>query len=219
MPSRYDLVVFDWDCTLMNSAARIVRCLQRAADDIGQPVPKAAAIQNIIGLGLPEAFRRLFGAISEAVSIELTTAYRRHWQDPQVAASALFSGAQAMLERLQSEGYRLAIATGKGRQGLDQVLQETCLAAYFAATRCADECHSKPHPQMLQEILIDLDTQPERALVIGDTTYDMQMAVLAGVDAAGVAHGVHTATDLQAAGARVVFAELSEIPDWLRTVA
>ena len=199
----------------MDSAARIVHCLQQAAITLDQPQPPAAAIRDIIGLGLPEAIRRLFGPVSDSLSNDLILAYRNHWHDPQIAASALFPGALSLLDSLQQAGYLLAIATGKGRQGLDQVLLDTKLSAYFQVTRCADECHSKPHPQMVQEIMTDLDTPAADALVIGDTTYDMQMAKNAQVDAAGVAYGVHAPQTLLDQGALVIFETLSEVPDWL----
>ena len=216
MSNRYSLIIFDWDCTLMDSAARIVHCLQQAATTLDQPQPTDSAIRDIIGLGLPEAIHRLFGPVSDTLSNDLVKAYRQHWHDPQIAASALFPGALAMLDRLQQAGYLLAIATGKGRQGLDQVLQDTGLTAYFQATRCADECHSKPHPQMVQEIITDLDTPMAQALMIGDTTYDMHMAQNAQVDAAGVAYGVHAPNNLIQHGALVIFETLSEIPPWLQ---
>jgi phosphoglycolate phosphatase len=215
MPNHYDLIIFDWDCTLMDSAARIVHCLQQAANTVNQPIPNASAIRHTIGLGLPEAIRHVFGSVNDAVSANLITAYRDHWHDHQIAASALFPGAINMLKTLQAEGYLLAIATGKGRQGLNQALQDTQLTDFFQATRCADECLSKPNPQMIQEIIVDLDTTLNRTLMVGDTTYDMQMAANAKVDAIGVSYGVHAPAQLTAEGALAIVETLSEIPNWL----
>jgi phosphoglycolate phosphatase len=208
---NYDLIVFDWDGTLMDSAARIVTCLQMAAAEVELPVPTVAASRDIIGLGLDEAMGRLFPGVGLAARDALVAVYRRHWLDDKVAASPMFDGAVTLVQALHAEGRLLAVATGKSRRGLDRALGESGLGPLFHATRCADEAHSKPHPQMLQDILTDLDTQPESALVIGDTEYDMQMARSAGVDAIGIEHGVHDRERLLAHGAQRCVADLFEL--------
>ena len=216
MSNRYELVVFDWDGTLMNSEARIVACMQRAAADAGFPVPTRASARDIIGLGMREAVERLFPT-AETQGIEtLIGAYRGHWLGDEVEAETMFSGALELVSGLHEAGYLLAVATGKSRQGLDKAFAESGLGVYFHASRCADETFSKPHPQMLEEILTDLDTSPSAALVIGDTEYDMQMAKNAGVEAVGVAHGVHAAERLLAQGALRCFDDLDEFSGWLQ---
>jgi phosphoglycolate phosphatase len=212
----YELIVFDWDGTLMDSEARIVACMQRAARDVGHPVPSAAAARDIIGLGLDAAVARLFGEIPGAEIERLVAAYRAHWLGDEVAPATMFAGAQALVRGLRDAGYLLAVATGKSRRGLDKSLAESGLTACFHVTRCADETFSKPHPRMLEEILIDLDTKPARALMIGDTEYDMQMAQSARVPAVGVSHGVHDAGRLLRLGALRCFDDLFELADWLQ---
>jgi len=211
----YELLVFDWDGTLMDSEHRIVTCMQLAAADTGQPVPEDAAARNIIGLGMREAVSTLFPQLEAAQVNGIIDAYREHWLDEQIPASSLFPGAQAVLRSLSNAGYLLAVATGKSRRGLDKVLDETGLGELFHMTRCADEAYSKPHPQMLEDILTDLDTSPANALVIGDTEYDMQMAANARVDAVGVVHGVHSRERLLAHGALTVLDHLNELTLWL----
>lgn len=212
---KYELIVFDWDGTLMDSEARIVTCMQRAADDTGYPRPLDQAVREIIGLSLETAIKRLFPGSDDARVGRITEAYRVHWLGDDVPQSALFSDAGRVIEMLSQHGYLLAIATGKSRRGLDKVLQETGLGPLFHASRCADEAFSKPHPQMLEDILIDLDTKPSRALLIGDTEYDMQMAGNAGVDALGVVHGVHAPERLREHGALGVLNNLAELLPWL----
>lgn len=215
MSKRYELVVFDWDGTLMDSEVRIVTCMQLAARDAGFPVPADAAARDIIGLGMTEAVERLFPAADKQGVDALVTAYRGHWLGDGVEEATMFSGALELVSELHRTGHLLAVATGKSRRGLDKSLEETGLGAFFHATRCADETFSKPHPQMLEEILTDLDMSPAAALVIGDTEYDMQMACNARVDAVGVSHGVHTKERLLAQGALQCFDDLHQISGWL----
>jgi len=216
MNKKYQLIVFDWDGTLMDSEARIVTCMQRAARDVDMPVPDHAATRDIIGLGLAEAVQRLFPAADARGLEALIGAYRHHWLGDEIQPAAMFAGAHEMVEELHRAGCLLAVATGKSRRGLDKVLEESGLAGFFHASRCADETFSKPHPQMLQEILTDLDTHPAAAVVVGDTEYDMQMARNAGVDALGVAHGVHASDRLLAYGAITCFDDLFGLAAWLR---
>jgi phosphoglycolate phosphatase len=214
MDKQYALIVFDWDGTLMDSAGRIVTCLQRAATDVGLPVPSVAASRDIIGLGLDQAMPKLFPDANRASLDALVDAYRTHWLDDRVAAAPMFDGARALVSGLHGEGRLLAVATGKSRRGLDRALGESGLGDYFHATRCADEAHSKPHPQMLEEILTDLDTRPDEALMVGDTEYDMQMARSAGVNALGIEHGVHSRERLLQSGALACVADLFALSAW-----
>lgn len=215
MKDRFDLIVFDWDGTLMDSEFRIVSCMQRAADDVGVPVPTDGAARDVIGLGLTEAVMRVFPQAEPDQVGCLIAAYRRHWQSGEIAPATLFDGAQALIEGLHGRGHLLAVATGKSRRGLDKALDETGLGRFFHASRCADEACSKPHPQMLQEILVDLETAADAAVVVGDTEYDMQMAHNARVSAVGVAHGVHSAERLASHGALLCFDDLFQLSDWL----
>ena len=215
MSKRYELVVFDWDGTLMNSEARIVSCMQRAAADSGFPVPSPAAARDIIGLGMTEAVARLFPGAALPRVDTLINAYREHWLGNEIEAETMFGGALDVVSGLHRSGYLLAVATGKSRRGLDKAFEESGLGTFFHASRCADETFSKPHPQMLEEILTDLDMAPADALVIGDTEYDMQMAGNAQVDAVGVSHGVHSAERLLAHGALRCFDDLNQFSGWL----
>lgn len=216
MKRRFPLVVFDWDGTLMDSEARIVACMQRAAGDMDMPIPSDAEARDIIGLGLEQAVTRLFpGAGADDIE-RLVVTYRQHWLGDDVVASQMFAGSVELVETLHAEGYLLAVATGKSRQGLDKSLVESGLTRFFHVTRCADEAFSKPHPQMLEEILSDLDTPPADAVMIGDTEYDMQMARSAGVAGVGVSHGVHSVERLLANGARACFDDLFQLSRWLR---
>lgn len=215
--SKYELVVFDWDGTLMDSEVRIVTCMQRAAQDTGSPIPSDAAVREIIGLSMERAVEQLFPGIDEKSLPAFIEAYRVHWLGDEVPHSALFPGAEETVRSLAEQGYLLAIATGKSRRGLDAVLQQTGLGELFHVSRCADEAFSKPHPQMLQDILTDLNTQADQAVMIGDTEYDMQMAANAGVDAVGVVHGVHHRDRLVEQGALTVFEQLPDLLSWVRS--
>lgn len=196
MLSDYPLLVFDWDGTLMDSTGEIVACLQAAAVDHGLEVRSQAEIHDIIGLGLTEAMQVLYPNLDTAGQQRLIEAYRDHYLDVRRPASSLFEGADLVLQRLYEQGFLLAIATGKSRRGLDRVLAQTGLGPVFHASRCADETFSKPHPQMLEEIMTDLDTPAARTLMIGDSELDMQMASNAGTAAMAVSYGVHSADRL-----------------------
>ena len=219
MNTAYDLIVFDWDGTLMDSEARIVDCLQAAFADIGRPVPSRAAAADVIGLGLDEAMSQLWPEAGAAERQLVAGHYRRHFLGRHPTPSALFPHARETLERLHAEGYLLAVATGKSRRGLEQSLDETGLRALFHATRCADETFSKPHPRMLRELMDELGATPERTLMIGDTEYDLLMAANAGADALAVCYGVHTPERLQALGPLACLSGLAVIPDWLGAAA
>ncbi len=210
-----ELIVFDWDGTLMDSEGRIVACLRQAALDLGREAPPPERAREVIGLGLHQAVTRLFPDADEKEVQRLADAYRRRFLGDELAPSELFPGARELLEELAEAGYLLAVATGKSRRGLERELARTGLGPLFCATRCADETFSKPHPQMLLEILDHTGQEPEAALVVGDTEFDMQMAANARVPAVGVAHGVHPPGRLRAAGALAVFERLSELPQWL----
>jgi len=188
----YKLLVFDWDGTLMDSVARIVDCLRIASEEvIGEESRSDHELKDVIGLGLREALKQLHPASNEQQINDMSTAYRYQYMEVNATSSVLFDGVEGLLESLEQQGYWLAVATGKGRQGLDQVLQMTGLGPRFHVTRCASETFSKPHPLMLEEILQQLGMDVADALMIGDTEYDMEMAKNAKMDRLGVSYGVH----------------------------
>jgi phosphoglycolate phosphatase len=188
---RFSLLVFDWDGTLMDSEARIVSCMQAAISDVGLSPLEHGVIRDIIGLGLSEAMNRLFPESDQPLRQSLTARYRHHFLGNEHSPSTLFPGAMDTLLDLHGQGYLLAVATGKGRAGLESVLVETGCKRLFHATRCADETSSKPDPQMLHEIMADLGIPTTQTLMIGDTEYDMHMAHNAGAAAIAVSCGVH----------------------------
>lgn len=214
MTRPYDLIVFDWDGTVMDSAAHIVLTMQRAIHDLRLPTRRPERMRELIGLGLEDVLRRLFPRQDPARLRALLTAYRRRYTAPD-GTSAPFAGAAEALAALRGQGYQLAVATGKSRRGLARNLEETGLAGYFCASCCADEATPKPAPDILEAILLRTATEPERALVVGDTEYDMAMAAGAGVAAVGVACGVHDGGRLLAAGAQVVLPDVAALPGWL----
>ena len=191
MNHQSKLIVFDWDGTLMDSAAHIVECLQTALTDLELPQKTDDEIKNIIGLGLQEALSVLCPEANDSELNSLTSRYREHFFNQEKEPCELFSGARELIEALHSQDYYLAVATGKGRHGLDKVLNETGLGDYFPITRCADESHSKPHPQMLLDIIDWYGVEANETIMIGDTDYDLQMANNAAAHAVGVTYGVH----------------------------
>lgn len=212
--SEVALLVFDWDGTLSDSLERIVTCLQIAADEVGLPVPSEAEGRAIVGLGLPEALARLFPGAAEERLAALQESYARHYVRLDAEPPPFFDTVLETLEALRADGYRLAVATGKSRRGLDRVLARLDMDGFFHATRCADETRSKPHPRMLQELLALFELPPERALMVGDTTFDMEMARRAGMPRLGVSWGAHPAEQLlpwRPIGILERFAELRDL--------
>lgn len=216
MSRPFELLVFDWDGTLMDSAARIVSCMQAAAADLELEVPPVEAVRNIIGLGLREAMASLFPGHEESLVTHLVARYRHYYLGGDSTPSPLFPGARETLEQLSGEGYLMAVATGKGRPGLNRVLEETATAPLFHATRCADEGFSKPHPDMLLQLLDELGMEPEQALMIGDTEFDLQMAANAGVPGLAVDYGAHYRDRLMAFPQLGCLADIRQLPGWLR---
>lgn len=205
---RPSLFIFDWDGTLMDSERQIVHCMQAAADDLKVVVPAYEAVRGIIGLGLPEAIQQLFPEQDAESREAIRQAYARHFLGGSGGGSQLFPHARELLDELRGGGHHLAIATGKSRLGLDRVLGATGLTNIFHITRCADETASKPDPLMLREILAALGVAPDRALMIGDTTFDLEMAARAAVPSIGLAHGVHAEEDLWRHGPLAIVPDL-----------
>lgn len=198
MSREFDLIIFDWDGTLMDSAAKIVNCMQSAAVDVSAPLPSRQAVEEIIGLGLPQAIERLFPALTQESRLLLQQRYAIHYAENDQTHTPLFADVTRVLSALRDAGFMLAIATGKSRKGLNRVLQSVQLSHFFAATRCADETASKPDPLMLNQLLAELACPAHRALMVGDTEYDMAMAKNAGVVPVAVSYGVHAIERLRA---------------------
>lgn len=218
MMQRYELIVFDWDGTLMDSAGMIVHCVQAAARDLGILPPSDERARHIIGLGLVDALRHALPDLSEDHYEDLVERYRHHYlsRDHELE---MFAGAEALVQSLAVSGCWLGVATGKSRRGLDRALEHSGLGACFHATRCADECHSKPHPQMLEELMAEFAVSPATTLMIGDTTHDLLMAQNAGVDAVAVSYGAHPRNVLEAVAPRYCAHSVEELANWLQANA
>lgn len=219
---RYALVIFDWDGTLMNSVPRIVTAMQRAAQDIGVEVFSDRQVQDIIGLGLPEAIAMLAPTLNAHQSEQLRQRYVVRFGEitANEAADCFFGGIEAMLATLSEKGVRLAIATGKGLPGLKRALAaHPAQQLLFSAVRSADITRSKPDPLMLQQLLDETGVAPSEAVMVGDSMYDMQMAARAGTAAIGVAWGVHHGGKLLENGAQRVANTPAELSAWLTAPA
>lgn len=211
---RFELIVFDWDGTIMDSAGEIVGAMQRAIADLGLPERSPEAMRELIGLGIDDVLARLFPELEARKVRALLASYRSRYSAPGVGSN-VFAGVRETLTALRASGVTLAVATGKSRRGLDRGFAETGLGHFFRLSRCADETVPKPAPDMLEEILLRTATEPERALMVGDTEFDVAMAAAAGVPAVGVACGVHEPGRLYGAGAVTVLESVAALPDWL----
>ena len=211
----YQLVIFDWDGTLMDSAQKIANCIKAAARDVGVEEPSDEKAKSIIGLGLTEAMTVLFDSASASQVERIVEAYKYHFVTGDDTAQGLFDGVEQGLQALEDAGAVLAIATGKSRAGLDRVFSETDLKKHFIVTRCADETRSKPHPQMLHEILDFTAIDASKTIMVGDTTYDMDMARHASMAGLGAAYGVHSETMLLESQAVAVKHTFSQLLEWL----
>jgi len=214
MSADIKLIVFDWDGTLMDSEAQIVHCLHSAINDLGLVPMTDATVRNVIGLGLREAIEMLVPGRDAAFHQAFVEAYRTHWFAHR--HSSLFDGVREVLELLKSEDFLLGVATGKARRGLVRVLAQTGLTNFFDATRCADETLSKPHPQMLLEMMGELGVMAQQTLLVGDTEYDMEMAHNAGAGRVAVRTGVHSEERLQRHAPLVCLDGVVDLPDWMQ---
>jgi len=218
MPKQFDLLIFDWDGTLMDSAGVIVDSIQRACEDIGLAAPSERASRQIIGLGLAQALQTLLPDLPADDYPRLVERYRHHYlgRDEQIP---LFAGVEQGIRDLHQNGFQLAVATGKSRVGLARALESSGLGTWFSATRCADQTHSKPHPAMVLELIDELDADPARTLVIGDTSHDLLMAANAGVASLGVTYGAHEAGDLHPHAPLALIDSFAEVHAWLNANA
>lgn len=215
MPTEYKLLIFDWDGTLADSIGRIVTAMRVAAQRSGHPERDEDSVKGIIGLGLPEAILTLYPEMTDAQVVD----FRQHYADVYIAMdtepSPLFDGVLESLEAFRAEGYRLAVATGKARRGLDRVLKAHGWEDFFDVTRAADETASKPDPLMLNQILAHCDVRPEHALMVGDATFDLQMARNAGIDSVAVGYGAQSMERLLAFEPRLAIDTFSQLHAWL----
>ena len=212
--AAFDLIVFDWDGTLMDSTVHITRSIQRACADLGLPVPERSRASHVIGLGLVDAMRHVCPGLPPARYQDMVEASPPHYLAGD-AVIELFDGVAAALAHYQQRGVLLAVATGKSRIGLDRAMQHTGLTDCFVATRTVDECHSKPHPQMLDDLTQVLGVDKRRTLMVGDTTHDLQMALNAGTWAAGVSYGAHPVDALHALSPLGCFDSFGALDAWL----
>lgn len=213
-PRQFDLIAFDWDGTLFDSTTIIVRCIQQAVSDVGGSVPTDRDAAYVIGMGLMDALAHAAPDVPRERYAELGAAYRRHYVTRQDDLS-LFEGVLPMLSDLRARRHRLAVATGKSRRGLDDVLRSVQLAGVFDGSRTADETAGKPDPLMLHELMREFGTDPERTLMIGDTTHDLQMALNAGCPSVAVSYGAHAPDGFEALQPRTIVHSVRELHDWL----
>ena len=217
-PRRFDLIVFDWDGTLFDSTALITRCIQAACADIGVAVPSDEQASYVIGLGLHDALQHAVPGLPPERYPELGQRYRHHYFARQHEL-VLFDGSLDMLHALKARNHWLAVATGKSRRGLDEALDTVALKGLFNGTRTADETAGKPNPRMLHELMREFGVDPERTLMIGDTTHDLQMAINAGTARVAVSFGAHDRDAFGALSPLHVAHTTADLQDWLLTHA
>ena len=215
---KYDLIVFDWDGTLLDSAGAIVNAIQSACRDLDLAVPSDAQARHVIGLGLEDAMRHAVPDLPPERTPEMVERYRHHYLSGDHELR-LFDGVHELLNDLKSAGHILTVATGKSRLGLDRAFKHSGLGSLFLASRCADECHSKPHPQMLDELMAEFGMAPENTLMIGDTSHDLLMANNAGVAGLGVTYGAHPHDHLLDCKPVACLHSVEELGLWLKNNA
>ena len=214
--NKYKAIIFDWDGTLVDSTARIVDAMQMAIVENDMSSLTDHAIQQIIGLGLPEALKVLWPDITDAQSLKMQKCYVANFSHYSDVDVGFFAQAHEIFEQLKQMGYVLAVATGKTRRGLDEMLDGMGVRDVFDITRCADETASKPSPRMLQEILRELNITHQQALMVGDTSFDLDMAKNIDMDSIGMTHGAHESKILTASGAKALCHDLTDLLDWIK---
>ena len=218
MPKQFDLLIFDWDGTLADSTRAIVDAVYHAADKLGLPRPSEQASCDIIGLELREALRVLFADVDATTLTELVTHYQRYYASVQDDIP-LFAGVADALQGLAAQGFMLAVASGKGRNGLRHAIERAGVGDLVLARRSADDCFSKPHPQMLHEIMDELGCTPECSVMIGDTTFDLQMAQNAGMASLAVSYGAQPKENLLPHAPLACFDSFATLHTWLNSNA
>lgn len=218
MSKRYDLIVFDWDGTVMDSTAVIAGSIQAACRDLGLAVPDDETARHVIGLGLDQALRHAVPDMPEALRPDLVARYRHHFL-AQDQAIPLFEGAKQTIAELHAAGYWLGVATGKSNVGLSRAMESSGMKGFFHATRTADQTFSKPDPAMLYELMEELGVSAGRTLMVGDTTHDVQMAQNAKVDVVAMGHGAHPPEQLQELNPLALLGDFAELRAWFRVNA
>ena len=213
-PRQFDLICFDWDGTLFDSTAIIVRSIQQAVLDVGGQKPSDEAASYVIGMALMPALAHAAPDVPKEKYPLLGERYRHHYLATQHDIS-LFDGVLPMLADLKSRHHWLTVATGKSRRGLDDVLASRQLHGIFDGSRTADETAGKPDPRMLHELMREFGADPERTLLIGDTTHAVQLARNAGVASVGVSYGAHEPHDFGALGPRYIAHSVADLDRWL----
>ena len=213
-PRQYDLIAFDWDGTLFDSTALIARCIQSAVRDVGGTVPSDTDASYVIGMGLMQALAHAAPDVPPSLYPKLGERYQHHYAARQHDI-ALFDGVLPLLADLKARQHWLTVATGKSRRGLNEVLQTVALQGVFDGSRTADETAGKPSPLMLHQLMREFGVDPERTLMIGDTTHDLQMAQNAGCASVGVSYGAHEPDAFHALQPRFVAHSVRELHDWL----
>ena len=215
MKDRFDLIIFDWDGTLIDSIDWIVNCMQKAAAVCQCDIPSDQAAKDVIGLSLKKAMSRLFPDVGISRQEQLVSCYSEYFFSRQASRDDLFAGVYDMLDSLKNAGYKLAVATGKSRAGLEKALQGTGTEDLFSITRCADETASKPNPVMIREIIKELDVDNERTLMIGDSIHDLQMAANADISFVAVSSGTHSSELLKQYKPLLCLNQITEIQELL----
>ncbi len=215
---RYDLIVFDWDGTIMDSTGLIADCIQQAARDMNLSIPSCEQAKSIIGLGINDSTGRLFPQLDASAQLQFALAYRKHFVARDHEAP-LYGGIRELLASLAAPERFLAVATGKPRAGLERAFGHCGLKSYFHFSRCADEGFPKPHPDMLLKLMELTAAGPDRTLMIGDTTHDLELARNAGVDALAVTYGAHGRDALATMPALAVLDSVGELSAWIRANA
>jgi len=218
MGKRYDLIVFDWDGTVMDSTAVISGSIQAACRDLGLTVPDDETARHVIGLGLDQALRFAVPDMPEAMRPDLVERYRHHFlaQDETIP---LFEGAKETIAELHAAGYWLGVATGKSKAGLSRAMESSRMKNFFHATRTADQTFSKPDPAMLFELMEEMGVSAERTLMVGDTTHDLQMAQNAKVDVVAMSHGAHPPEQLQDLNPLALVDDFEQLRTWFKANA
>lgn len=213
--NRYSFIIFDWDGTVMDSIARIVSSLQVAAQLADIEIPDDKTARSVIGMSLGNAIKNLFPNANEAQAKFLFDSYRTEYREHSQVPTPIFEGAETLLQKLRVEGLKAAIATGKGRGGLDTILNDTQLGHYFVDSICADESQSKPNPAMLYTLLKRNNVKLEDCVMIGDTIHDLAMAKAAGMDSIGITLGVNNKIELAPYDPVIVVDDYQQLTNFL----
>lgn len=214
---KYNLLVFDWDGTVADSLHHIVAAMEAAIDAVRLPARPKQRILDIIGLGMQEAARELYPEVENVLRQQMIQSYSQNYLAATKGKTVLFPKVKDTLEQLLDQGYMLAVATGKSRRGLERAFEDTDVKQYFHTSRCADETFSKPHPQMLIEIMQTMNMTPAQTVMIGDSQHDLQMAANANVSSVAVSYGAQPLQRLLEFNPLTNLGCLSELPMWLNS--